>query len=333
MKILLDIIQGASGSNIWTQRLCNNLNRSGIDADIRSFPFWYQFVPLMRTRILKDQNSIVQHTNSWSGWSLKTGLPQVITEHTAVHQPFLGKYKTAGQKVYHDIIRRYEAKSIRSADEVVCVSRFAQKSVEDLYGFSDSRLIYNGVDPQVFQPVIIPDNPYRKRGDKIHILYTGNLTALKGADLLPGIMDLLDDHYTLLVVQGFRQKLRIPQKRIVFLGMLPENELVKVYNACDIFIAPSRVEGFGLTVAEAMACGKPVIATNGSSLPELVIDGKGGFLCEMDNVQEFADRIRYLAGEPGERERMGRFNRQRIEEMFTLDRMAGNYIGVYKSLI
>lgn len=60
-----------------------------------------------------------------------------------------------------------------------------------------------------------------------------------------------------------------------------------MYNFCDILLLPSCREGFGYAVAEAMACGKPVICTNSSSLPELVMEGKGGFLCEQDNIEDF----------------------------------------------
>ena len=74
------------------------------------------------------------------------------------------------------------------------------------------------------------------------------------------------------------------------------------------------------------------MATNCSSLPELVVDGKGGFLCEIDNVKGFAARIRYLAEEVGERERMGRFNRERVQEKFEASRMVRVYIDLYASL-
>jgi glycosyltransferase involved in cell wall biosynthesis len=279
------------------------------------------------------QEGDIQHTNSWSGWSLRTCVPQVITEHTAIHQPSLGKYKTLGQRVFHNIIRKYEAKSIQNAEEIVCVSRFAQACLEKEFKFSDSRVIYNGIDTRLFRPVILPNNPYRVDEDKVHILFSGNLTTLKGADLLSGIMDTLDDRFVLLVVHGFKQKMRISGKRIISYGTLSEDEMVKVYNACDIFLTPSRLEGFGLSVAEAMACGKPVVATNCSSLPELVEDNKGGFLCRVDNLNDFSEKIRYLGENEEERRNMGVFNRERVNQLFTIEKMVNNYIRLYRSLL
>lgn len=65
---------------------------------------------------------------------------------------------------------------------------------------------------------------------------------------------------------------------------------------CIIFVISfylllSRLEGFGYAVAEAMACEKPVVCTNGSLLPELVVDQKSGFLCEQDNVSDFVKKL------------------------------------------
>jgi glycosyltransferase involved in cell wall biosynthesis len=109
--------------------------------------------------------------------------------------------------------------------------------------------------------------------------------------------------------------------------------MVKVYNACDIFLTPSRLEGFGLSVAEAMACGKPVVATNCSSLPELVEDNKGGFLCRVDNLNDFSEKIRYLGENEEERRNMGVFNRERVNQLFTIEKMVNNYIRLYRSLL
>ena len=105
------------------------------------------------------------------------------------------------------------------------------------------------------------------------------------------------------------------------------------YNDCDIFLSPSRLESFGLSVAEAMACGKPVVTTNYSSLPELVIDGKGGFLCKMDDIKEFAEKIKYLAKDEYLMKRMGKFNRKKVLNDFSSEKMGKNYIKIYKSLI
>jgi glycosyltransferase involved in cell wall biosynthesis len=146
-------------------------------------------------------------------------------------------------------------------------------------------------------------------------------------------MDRLGNEYTLLVASGQKQGSVLGCKNIINLGDLRLNQLVAIYNRCDIFLTPSRLEGFGLSVAEAMACEKPVVATNCSSLPELVVDGKGGFLCQMDNVEDFVQKIRYFAADENLRREMGLFNRRRVEEKFTIEKMTKGYIQIYQSLL
>ncbi len=118
----------------------------------------------------------------------------------------------------------------------------------------------------------------------------------------------------------------------IALGRVAREKLPAIYNMCDIFLFPSRLEGFGYAVAEAMACGKPVVCTNGSSLPELVVDQKGGYLCKRDDITDFADSIRTLAADSHLRETMGEFNRKRILERFTRDKMAEHYLRLYQAI-
>jgi glycosyltransferase involved in cell wall biosynthesis len=72
------------------------------------------------------------------------------------------------------------------------------------------------------------------------------------------------------------------------------------------------------------------VCTNGSSLPELVVNGHGGFLCASGDVEEFAERIVRLGADAALRERMGEFNRARILEKFTAGRMADDYCRLYE---
>jgi len=194
-------------------------------------------------------------------------------------------------------------------------------------------MIYNGIDTLLFRPV--PESPGQRHGaeNKTILFFSGTPSIRKGADLLPKIMDLLGDEYLLLIASGTRRGNTWCRANIRDLGNLSLPELVKIYNLCDMFLFPSRLEGFGLSVAEAMACGKPVVATNGSSLPELVIDGKGGFLCRMDDVNDFAGKIRHLAADENLRREIGAFNRKRIEESFSVETMTAGYLKLYRSLL
>ena len=104
----------------------------------------------------------------------------------------------------------------------------------------------------------------------------------------------------------------------------------KLYNSADILVCPSIREGFGLAIAEAMACGLPIVASSNSAIPELIDDGKGGFLCPTGDAEAFAKKIEYLANLPHERKEMGEYNRVKVEEGFTLTRMIKNYQSLFE---
>jgi glycosyltransferase involved in cell wall biosynthesis len=99
-----------------------------------------------------------------------------------------------------------------------------------------------------------------------------------------------------------------------------------------MLLFPTRLEGFCLSILEAMSCGIPVVTTNTSSLPEQIFDGKGGYLCPVDDVKAYAEAIRHLAEDENLRSRMGRFNRQRVLDHFTIEKMTQEYIKVYRKI-
>jgi glycosyltransferase involved in cell wall biosynthesis len=331
MKVVFELNNERSGANIWAERLCPQLNKSNIPCAIRYHHFFNQLSPVKFNDFYHNPDGTIQHANIWNGFAFKTKNPLVVTEHTAIHDPSVIHYKTIAQKVYHGLIKRYESRSLTVADRVTCVSHYTKKNLEETFGYYDAIVIPNGVDNEIFRP-LSKEGCKEPALRKTVLLFVGNLTRMKGADLLPEIMKNLGDQYILYVTSGFKHNTGVSRKNILNIGTLDQDSLVKAYNSCDIFLSPSRLEGFGLSIAEAMACGKPVVATDCSAIPELLIDGKGGFLSKIDNVNDFADKISQLANDNDARIKMGQFNRKRVLENFTLERMTEDYIRLYHSL-
>jgi starch synthase len=96
----------------------------------------------------------------------------------------------------------------------------------------------------------------------------------------------------------------------------------------DVYAQPSRWEGFGLAVLEAMVCGLPVVATDVSSLPELVADGATGVLVEPDDARALAAGIERAFAEPG----MGDAGHERARASFSVAAMADRTAALYRSL-
>src|SRR5207249_11147240 len=136
--------------------------------------------------------------------------------------------------------------------------------------------------------------------------------------LMAPVMKRLGSDFVLHYTAGLRSS---PTKSLAIsnikcLGVLPETELVKEINRADIAFQPSRREGFGLSILEAMACGKSVVSTNCSAIPELVEHGKGGYLCEVDSVEQMVTAIRNLAQSGELCRKMGAHNRQVVLKRF-----------------
>ncbi len=146
-------------------------------------------------------------------------------------------------------------------------------------------------------------------------------------------------HKTILVIagtgsqeaelKGYVEKLGL-DKYVIFTGYVPEEEKVDLYNLADIFVLPSLLEGFGMVAAEAMACGKPVVASNASSLPEVVEDGKTGLLANPACVDDFTDQVLRLLRDESLRRRLGGAGRERVLRNFSWDVAARKTLEVYQ---
>ncbi|MBL7199900.1 MAG: glycosyltransferase family 4 protein [Anaerolineae bacterium] len=120
---------------------------------------------------------------------------------------------------------------------------------------------------------------------------------------------------------------------VAFTGYIPEEKKVEYYNRADIFVLPSRLEGFGMVATEAMACGTPVVVSNVSSLPEIVLDGETGFLADPYRISDFAEKILRLVHDPVLRMQMGINGRDWTLRRFSWDRAATLTRDIYEQVI
>jgi glycosyltransferase involved in cell wall biosynthesis len=131
-----------------------------------------------------------------------------------------------------------------------------------------------------------------------------------------------------------REAERMAPSATAFVGFVED---VRAFmNACDVLAFPTQPalgEGFGLAALEAMACGRPVVATEVASLPELVTDGETGFLVEPGSVDELATALARLAGDGELRERLGARGQERARTTFSLERMVERTLAVYQEAL
>ena len=117
-----------------------------------------------------------------------------------------------------------------------------------------------------------------------------------------------------------------------FLSGLSYEELAACYAHCEIFALPSKGEGFGLVYLEAMACGKPVIGGAHGGAPEVIEDGKTGYLVQHGDAVQLATAIETLLADPDLRKEMGRRGKQRAENQFRFSAFAKSFRKILREL-
>jgi len=123
------------------------------------------------------------------------------------------------------------------------------------------------------------------------------------------------------------------QKDVIFLGYVDPHLFNKTLNDSDIVLHPSWWDSFSVFCAEAMALGKPIIASGHQGIAEVVENGKTGILIDIFDYKDIAKAIVRLAKDKKLRAKMGKEGRKRVEKYFTNDRKIKEYIQVYKELV
>lgn len=176
--------------------------------------------------------------------------------------------------------------------------------------------------------------------DKKILLFLGGLKPRKNISFLLKVISKLNYPRLRLLICGsgglykklMRQveKLKIKDK-VIFTGFIPEKEKVDYYNLADIFLFPSKKEGFGMPIIEAGACGIPPIASNVSSLRELVVDGRTGYLAKLNDIDDWKQNIERLLRDENLRKKMGQSARK-FSQKFSWQKAAQKQIKIYLHL-
>ena len=219
------------------------------------------------------------HARSGLVHRMSLELPPAATEVVTLHDVVAWRYPDESAPV------PAAAEELRRAAAIVCVSEFTAAEAVDLLGVSDPHVVPNGVEPAFFGAEPLGGDALAALG--IHgpyVLTTGgaserkNLAAL--ADAWPVVRAARPD--VTLVLAGPPHERRTALfgalPGVVMTGRIPAETLPRLYAGASVVAVPSLVEGFGLPALEGMAAGVPVVASNRSSLPEVV--GDGGLLVE-----------------------------------------------------
>jgi phosphatidylinositol alpha-1,6-mannosyltransferase len=241
--------------------------------------------------------------------------------------------KVKGHPVSQWLYRRIYGR----AKKIVCCSRAVKDRLAEFGALPEKiEVLYPGVDLKKYFPLPVPPDYLAAKnlaGRRI-LLTTGRLVERKGHDqvirALPKLAAIFPDILYVIVGIGPAEiELRKLAKclkmegNIRFMGRLAERELLFLYNACEVFVMPSReirkgghIEGFGIVFLEANACGKPVVGGKSGGVAEAICDGRTGFLVDPDSPEEIAEKIEFLFTHPAQSRRMGEEGLRWVRENF-----------------
>lgn len=241
------------------------------------------------------------------------------------------------ETMQHQYARQHMA--LRFANRVLATSRYTAGLAEKA-GADPERIkvVWPGCDSDFFQPKVVSDDLRRKLLGARHrdrvILTVGNLVSRKGQDMviraLPALCRRVPDLVYLIAGEGpYRGELEKiasdvgVRDRVVFAGRVLDQDLPDLYSLCEVFVMASRerieendVEGFGLVLLEANACGKPVVGGRSGGVPDALADGVSGLLVDPSNPEEITEVLTRLLTDHDLAKRLGAQGRARVVEEF-----------------
>lgn len=223
--------------------------------------------------------------------------------------------------------REFAERVLKRAAGVIAVSETTRRDAIEILGLEPDRIraIHNGVADAYYEA---PEPAPRR---KPYALFVGTIEPRKNVDRLLDAWESLPagvrDAHDLLLAGGAGwhcestvQRLRAAPKGVRWLGYFPEALLPELIRGAAVLVYPSLYEGFGLPVAEAMACGTACITSTAGSLPEIA--GDAALLVNPESAEEIREAVLRLLEHPEERARLGAAGRARAERMFRWERAA-----------
>jgi glycosyltransferase involved in cell wall biosynthesis len=244
--------------------------------------------------------------------------------------------------------RVIEKRVVEACDGVVVGSEFARRQLAETLGVRTDHVAVApyGVDARFTPRPARADllARYGLAGGGPIALFFGGLKPRKNLPLLLGVWaDVVRacPEARLLVAGGGPLLSELQQRastlgladRVRFTGYVPEAEKAEHFNLGDVFVFPSALEGFGLAVGEAMSSGLPVVASDRGSIPELLVDGEGGFLGDPARPAQFVEALLRLLRDAPLRAKQGAVNVERVDRWFRWERCVATTRTKYERVV
>lgn len=299
-------------------------------------------------RLLRRHDAAVVHTHRYRentlgvlacGLLLRRRPRQVVTVH-GLPEPFRG-----WRRLKMELYRTLETAALRAAQPtLIAVSREMQFTLQGRYPACHTIYLPNGIDPAHLKPARDPslmrwDLKLSRRAPVIAMI--GRLAPVKGADLFLWAAHRMlrprPDLRFLVIGDGpERSRLEAQARELGLDGSLQflghRDDLPDLLQIVDILLMPSRHEGMPMSLLEALALGKPVVAAAVGGIPEVIRDQEQGLLVAPENPVQLADACLALLAQPVRARELGAQARQRVLRDFSSTRTAANVAALYGRL-
>jgi glycosyltransferase involved in cell wall biosynthesis len=209
-------------------------------------------------------------------------------------------------------------------------------------------IIPNGIDLSEYVDLPLKGSFKKKFGikeDEKIVLYLARIHKIKGVDILAkafaNVIKKLDD-VRLVVVgpdDGYLRELKSLiralkiENKVLISGPLYGREKLEAYVDADVYVLPSRYEIWGLTVLEAYACGKPVVASRVGGLGDILVDGATGFSVEPENVTQLANAVYVVLKDEDRARQMGSKGKLFVKENFDIQKTTEELESLYEEVL
>ena len=235
-------------------------------------------------------------------------------------------------------VRRLIDATLRRADRLVPITRQTESYLAGKVDAGRIAYLANFLDLTDFDALLARAAP--ARGSRLRVLFVGWILEAKGVpELLEAAAHYPEVDFTLIghrqtdFVERIADQLEAASDHVRVLDPRPREDMIGLYGEADVFVLPTRREGFPMVVLEAMAAGLPVIATSVGAIPDVVRDGEEGIIVPPCDTPALTAALGRLLSDPELRVRMGERGRRRVEEVYSCDVVMAQLEAIYRALL
>ena len=273
--------------------------------------------------------------------SFENKRPPIFTRvSTTMKQAFV--HQGASPDLNFRLASYFECSQIKRSDHLVTHTRCHAREIGDLHGIHPEKLF---IIPHAIanDPVDIEKSDNKYNTDSIKILFVGRMEPRKGFDTLLMAIPKVKKNFPNArfdfcgssekhILDAAKQK--FPKgSGVNFRGYVSREDLDSFYKSCDVFVAPSSYESFGIIYLEAMRFCKPVVACNSGGTPEVIENEVSGILVSPGDSDQLADALIRLCKSDSLRERMGQEGRKRVRKLYSLESLRKATVNHYKACL